>query len=102
MQNQSVTVSDRFAIQRVRAFAVLLALVVLQVSYATHQFEHSVGDITNVCGVCLQLDRVDDVIASTAFVIDASAGFVFPPPANRAGFVAGLVRTYQSRAPPLV
>ncbi|MGI9272382.1 MAG: hypothetical protein ACR2QT_11445 [Woeseiaceae bacterium] len=81
-------------------FAVLL-LAGLQLSNATHQFDHSATDLADACSYCVQLDRLDDVnsvdytLASlpsvSANVLDAA----LPRP---------VVRTFissQPRAPPL-
>ena len=47
---------------RSRLFAAigLVSLVLLQVSLASHQFEHVLEDSTQYCRVCVQHDRLDD------------------------------------------
>ena len=43
----------------------LVALAWLQVSLASHQFDHAAGDFAESCHACVQLDRLDDVVADT-------------------------------------
>lgn len=49
---------------RSRRFAVLgvLALALFQVSAATHQFEHVADDVSKVCRICLQQERLDETL----------------------------------------
>ena len=84
MRSKSLNLFGRFAAGSGRAFIVMLALAALQASYAGHQFEHSAGDITTACSVCLQFDRPDDINAGEPPVIDSAANLVFPVPAQRA------------------
>jgi hypothetical protein len=44
-------------------FAVLL-LAVLQLTTATHRFDHTASDLGEVCSFCLALDRLDDVVTA--------------------------------------
>jgi len=44
-------------------FAVLL-LAALQLTTATHRFDHTVNDLSEVCSFCLNLDRLDDVVTA--------------------------------------
>ena len=46
----------------------LLSLAWMQLALAGHQFEHSLSH-TDSCEICVQFDRLDDVVAS-----DAGAG----------------------------
>lgn len=83
-------------------YVVLLALAWVQLSYASHQFEHVAGELSDVCTVCTQLDRLDHVVPDSAVVTsvpamaNSSAGFL-----GRAPFAAAPAN-YLSRAPPLV
>ena len=51
-----------FARKRLRAAAwlTLLSLALVQLSLATHQFDHAATDLADHCEVCVQLDRLDD------------------------------------------
>jgi hypothetical protein len=44
-------------------FAVLL-LAALQLTTATHRFDHAAGDLGEVCAFCLALDRLDDAVVA--------------------------------------
>lgn len=59
---------------RSRTFAslALLALVLLQVSWASHQSQHALGDLAEPCSVCVHLDS-NDVISG------AQASALLPP-----------------------
>ena len=54
-------------------FAMLL-LAALQLTSATHQFDHTASELGDVCSFCLQLDRLDDISAAeSAEVVVSSA-----------------------------
>ena len=58
--------NNKLANPRQRRLALWLALLPvawLQVSSASHQFDHVAGDIADSCHVCVQLDRLDDAVA---------------------------------------
>ena len=86
---------------RIVATAGLLALALMQVSIASHQFEHLAGDITDVCLACAQFERLDDVVVESASdplpaVSHAAPRAEFPEPAE---FRQSSL--YAIRAPPL-
>lgn len=60
---------DLRQLQQPTRTAMLRSLVVLlawsQVSYAAHQFEHSLDEPAESCAVCLQLERHDDALPDT-------------------------------------
>jgi hypothetical protein len=89
---------------RSRATAILglLALALLQVSIAAHQFEHSADHGLNVCHVCTAYSDIENSPHSGT----ASAGIpasvhAAPGTAIDLPVVTRLVSAYQSRAPPL-
>tara|TARA_R110002049_G_scaffold65710_4_gene172274 strand:- start:11306 stop:11620 length:315 start_codon:yes stop_codon:yes gene_type:complete len=89
----------RFAI----ACGALLVLAFLQVSIASHQFEHVAEDAYKYCRVCAQHDRLDDDI------LDSDTSQVQLLPAKGAASEAAPVLAfsgdnatpYHSRAPPV-
>lgn len=36
------------------------ALLLFQLAYATHQYQHAAGDVGQYCRICVQFERVDD------------------------------------------
>lgn len=79
----------------------LVALAFLQLSIAGHQFDHSVTSVGDTCELCVQFDRLDDVVVEHAPLallghndraggVDVSSGPVY----------ASVIRRYASRAPP--
>ena len=77
-----------------------MALAWPQVSCLAHEHIHDVPDLGEVCVVCLQLERDDDVIAGTSEIaqqlITTRAANTMLPAAPRIEAVAH----YQSRASP--
>ena len=74
----------------------------MQLAIAGHQFEHSAA-YTDVCDICVQMDRLDDVVAEAPAVVDAFR------PADDAAislpevFVGKVhITCFNPRAPPLV
>ncbi|MGI9221484.1 MAG: hypothetical protein ACR2QS_10685 [Woeseiaceae bacterium] len=57
--NQQVTL-QKLRAKPVAVLAVLL-LAALQLTNATHQFDHTANDLSEACSICVQLDRLDDV-----------------------------------------
>ena len=57
-----------FARKRARAAAwlTLLSLALVQLSLASHQHDHSIGDIAESCHACAQLERFDDAASDVA------------------------------------
>ncbi len=87
---------------RAGAFVALLAMLLLQLTGATHQYSHTLDELSSSCEVCLQLDR-DDTAPERAVVAAVPA-----PLAEMALAVSSRVvdsqphRLYQSRAPPRI
>ena len=48
---------------RAIAWAALAALVLLQAGMAAHETQHAIGDVAEVCDICVQLDQGDAVAA---------------------------------------
>ena len=87
---------------RATAFLGLLALALLQISVAAHQFEHSADHSFNVCDVCTAYSQLDDApladTAITEFPIALHGAIeTFSDSPTATLFVAA----YRSRAPPL-
>ena len=80
----------------------LLSLAWMQLAIAGHQFEHSAA-YTDVCEICVQLDRLDDLVA------ELPAALEVPGPAGHPAIALAEVSVdnprftcFKSRAPPLV
>lgn len=83
-------------------YVVLLALAWLQLSYASHQFEHAVGDVTDSCAVCSHFERLEHAVApdiGAPQLPEVRPAFV-PPPARSAD--TRFESHYLSRAPPVI
>lgn len=81
-------------------FAMLL-LATLQLSSATHQFDHTASELGDVCSFCLQLDRLDDTTAAGEIVAAVpQTAFVHNELAQSSFFVNRPIFS-QPRAPPL-
>ena len=52
----------------------LLLLAALQLTSATHQFDHTASELGDVCSFCLQLDRLDDINAVESTEVAVSSG----------------------------
>ncbi|HSD69930.1 MAG TPA: hypothetical protein VLB07_10265 [Woeseiaceae bacterium] len=88
--------------RRACALAALLALTLLQVSWAGHQFQHQGGEMLEVCGICMQLDRVDQFLSPVEhLLLDEPIVFAYctelQPSVPSADPLA-----YETRAPPTV
>ena len=62
MLHKRENLSDRGQLRRAGWLA-LVALAWVQLSSASHQFDHAAGDLADSCHVCVQLDRLDDAVA---------------------------------------
>ena len=94
--------NHRQRLTRCLGHAVLVALLLFQVGYASHLDEHAIGDTVESCEYCLQLDNQDDSIAP------GPAPFALTPRKDALP-AAGLYRighqylpTCRARAPPSV
>jgi len=88
--------------RRAPAFVGFVALALLHVSAAAHQFEHSADDGLGVCVACGAYSQLED----TATPFAPSEDIVIAPYGVAAAPSAGSVDTpfaasYRSRAPPL-
>ena len=90
------------ATRRVGVTAVLFALALLLINSSAHQFKHAFGDISNVCAVCLQLDRDDQAVGSAISVVSPTSPFAAALPVPPASVSAPFSPAYQPRAPPSV
>lgn len=81
---------------------VLFLIVWSQVTFAAHQFEHSVDGTGHTCEICLQFERLDDVVPETAglspVAVSPAPGFAGPAIVNPSRQVV----LYLSRAPPVI
>lgn len=80
----------------------LVSLAWMQLAFAGHQFEHSLT-YADPCEVCVQLDRLDDVVsgeppADEALAADCSAA-IHEPAIN---VEIAVVRDFNPRAPPTI
>lgn len=80
----------------------LLALALLQISIAAHQFQHSTDHGLNVCHVCTAYSEVEHSPHSgTSSAGIPASTYAAPDTAIDLPAVTRLVSAYQSRAPPL-
>lgn len=63
---------------RIVATAGLLALALMQVSIASHQFEHLADDLAEACLACAQYERLDDAIIASSVELPVSIEFATP------------------------
>ena len=78
----------------------LFAFALMQVSFASHQFEHLAGDVADACLACAQYDRLDD--AAIAESVELRVIRVFLPSLIETSDPADLqpVVLFSIRAPP--
>jgi hypothetical protein len=85
------------------AWLALVSLAWLQLTLASHQFDHVAEYFADSCHVCFQLDRIDDAVVDVAVLPPpAPANDAKPEATLRTGFTAGFASAYRSRAPPLL
>jgi len=94
---------DREHRQKLRPAIMWLVLVFLcsaQISFAYHQFDHSIADTGETCDVCLQFEHYDDVVPDADGALTSVSPSVdsvaFPVVFNR----LDVFPYYQSRASP--
>ena len=81
----------------------LVSLAWLQLTLASHQFDHVAEYFADTCHVCAQLDRTDDLVVDTQFVpAPDQARRSEPAPIVRAEFKPDSARPFHPRAPPLL
>lgn len=84
-----------------RALCLLLfALAWVQLSYASHQFEHVAGDLSGACVVCVQLERLDSAAFHEPAEIPLAAAVPVTVADHGGAVLPAPVRRYESRAPP--
>lgn len=84
------------------AFAVLLALLWVQLGIAAHQFDHVTDDLGDYCEVCIKLDRAGDAALPDAPLAAPVPTTRAATPAPAVADVAAVPARYRSRAPPFV
>ena len=93
-----------FARKRLRASAwlSLLSVALVQLSLASHQFDHAATELVDSCEICVQLERLDDA-ASGHMVPDATVTAAYEFSSNVAAGVAVPARheAYRPRDPPI-
>ena len=83
------------------AWLVLVALSLVQVSVAGHQFDHEIGDLAEVCHACAQLDRLDDEHLAPSHVAPSGATSQAGAAAcDCANVSSGTNQFFAARAPP--
>ena len=80
----------------------LLAMVLMQLTGATHQYSHALDDLSSSCEVCLQLDRDDATPLMTVAATATGVSAEVLPAADTAVFVSQPNHFYRSRAPPRI
>ena len=83
-------------------YFVLLSLAWLQLSYASHQFEHAASESADSCAVCSHFDRLEHAVAPdiAAPQLAQTGPLLVPRPIGSAD--TRFERHYFSRAPPIV
>ena len=100
MAHKSNKTSGPKRLRRVSWLA-LLSLAWLQVSLASHQFDHVAEYSADTCHVCVQLDRIDDLAIDQPEGVSVPFGRYAEPRRSPAAVVDPVfVRHFQSRAPP--
>ena len=101
LTNMKCSLAPLITLRRATWLAIL-PIALLQLTIATHQFDHVADYDEGTCNVCAQLDRIDTAV-------DHSAESVSLPPndivraATPVDSTAGnRARNYDSRAPPKV
>lgn len=92
----------RRARPRLVAFAAFVAVALLQITYAGHQFEHLAGDFSAACGACAQFERLDDLVPAAAAVESLPEKIADSVDAHVEEPARPLPNRYRSRAPPIV
>ena len=94
-----------FARRRAQAagWLALLSLALVQLSLASHQFDHPAGDIAESCHICVQLERFEDATSDHSphpGIADYNLAAEPHYPAVTA--TRSVVRSFDSRAPPSI
>ncbi|MGB5629501.1 MAG: hypothetical protein WBM45_14280 [Woeseiaceae bacterium] len=87
--------------RRAPALLGILALALLQISVASHQFEHLADHGFGVCQSCSTLNQLDDALIPQALPVTFPIGQYAATDATARPFEgAPVFATYRSRAPP--
>ena len=79
----------------------LVSLAWLQLSLASHQFQHVAAYFADSCDVCVQLDRTDDGPVGQSVLAAAQIGAAEPVGLSPTTIIRQSVpRHFDSRAPP--
>ena len=88
---------------RKASWLALVSLAWLQLTLASHQFDHVAEYFDDSCHVCVQLDRTDDAGVDHAAFITAEIVPAMRPAYSDAGMAPNTIqRRYHSRAPPRI
>lgn len=101
-QKVSAVTSKTFPRRGRVGYLVLIALAWFQLAYASHQFEHVIGDLFDACAICKQMQRHDAAVAPQPAEIPFAASLPVPVAIPASPHSAKLLRHYESRAPPSV
>lgn len=88
--------------RRAVAWAAFAALVLLQLSVASHQHRHVLADVAEQCDVCVQLDRSDHGVAERVVATAAPQPVVPVAMALRETCGQRRVAAPPARAPPFI
>ena len=83
------------------AFVGLFALALLQISSASHHFEHVADDFSKVCRICVQYKRLDDVAPVTPASVEIVAEFAAPTIVAAEELTPRVASDHRPRGPPL-
>ncbi|HEX9851683.1 MAG TPA: hypothetical protein VGA68_01650 [Woeseiaceae bacterium] len=89
-------------LRRTLALAALLGLALFQVSLASHQYQHQGSEFLDVCGICMQLDRMDGFLSPDEPILYAAPVSVPSDNDTQLAAPSRHAPAYQSRAPPTV
>ena len=88
---------------RKASWLALVSLAWLQLTLASHQFDHVAEYFDDSCHVCVQLDRTDDIAVDHVAPVATSIGHTDSAIHPEAGLVSSAFeRGFQSRAPPRI
>lgn len=86
--------------RRACALAALLALALLQACWAGHQFQHQGSELLEVCGICMQLDRMDEFLSPVEHALLEEPIVFAHCTEQQAPALSPQFLVYDSRAPP--
>jgi len=87
---------------RQAAWLAILPIALLQLTIATHQFDHVADYVEGTCHVCVQLDRIDIAVDHSAVTVSLPSSDILPSATPVQSIPNNRSRNYNSRAPPLV